>query len=365
MESADCVVIGAGVVGLAVARALARKGREVLILEAESAFGTITSARNSEVIHAGIHYPQGSLKERLCVMGRDMLYSFCDAYGVTYRRTTKLVFAADQGEIDGLRQLQAHAAAAGVYMTWLSAEDAHHLEPELHCAAALHSPLSGIIDSHAYMLALLGDAETHGAVLALKSPVVGGRTADDGVILEMGGEAAMTLACRTVVNCAGLNAQSVSRAIAGVAPASIPPQHFAKGNYFYLSGKTPFKRLIYPLPGIASLGLHYTLDLAGQARFGPDLEWVPAIDYTVNEGRAASFYSEIRRYWPALPDGALRPGYSGIRPKIQGPGESLRDFIIQGPAETGVNGFHALYGIESPGLTSSLAIAATVAERLA
>ena len=363
METADCVVIGAGVVGLAVARAMARKGRDVLILEAEEAFGTITSARNSEVIHAGIHYPSNSLKERLCVQGRDMIYTFCDAYGVTYKRTTKLVFATDT-EVDALKALQAHAARAGVYMTWLTGADAKRLEPNLHCAAALHSPLTGIIDSHGFMLAILGDAEAHGAVLAVKAPVLAGKATEDGIVLEVGGDAAMTLAARTVINSAGLGAQGLSKAIDGVKTVGIPPLHYAKGNYFYLSGKAPFTRLIYPLPGPASLGLHYTRDMAGQGRFGPDIEWVPEINYEVDEGRAPDFYAAIRQYWPDLPDGALRPGYAGIRPKIQAPGQPLQDFAIHGPAETGVNGFLALYGIESPGLTSSLAIAETVAAKV-
>jgi len=364
MESADCVVIGAGIVGLAVARAMARKGREVLVLEAEDQFGSITSARNSEVIHAGIHYPHGSLKEHLCVVGRDMLYSFCDAYGVTYNRATKLVVAADEAEVPGLRALQEHAAKGGVYMTWMTGADARRIEPHLSCAAALHSPLTGIVDSHGLMLAFLGEAESLGASLALKSPVTGGKATDEGVVLDVGGEAAMSLMCRTVINCAGLGAQGVSRKIAGVKPASIPAQYLAKGNYFYLSGKPPFKRLVYPLPGVASLGVHYTLDMAGQGRFGPDLQWIEAVDYTVDESREASFYAEIRRYWPELPDGALRPGYAGVRPKVQAPGEAARDFMIQTPEETGVNGFLALYGIESPGLTSSLAIAQYVADRV-
>ena len=363
METADCVVIGAGVVGLATARALARKGREVLILESEDAFGTATSSRNSEVIHAGIFYTHGSLKERLCIEGRDKLYAFCDVYGITYKRTTKLVYATDESELPALKKLQTHAANSGVHMVWMTQEDIKRIEPNLHCVAALHSPLTGIIDSHAYMLALLGDAEAHGAAIAYNSPIVSGRGEDDGVVLDVGGDAKMSLKARTVVNCAGLGAQGVSRGITGVKPGTIPP-HFAKGNYFYLSGKPPFTRLIYPLPGHASLGLHYTLDLAGQGRFGPDLEWVDTIDYRVNESREASFYEAIRKYWPGLPDGALRPGYTGIRPKIQGPGESSQDFIIQSPAETGVNGFVALYGIESPGLTSSIAIADYVADRV-
>lgn len=364
MESVDCIVIGAGVVGLAVARAVSRKGREVIILEKADAFGTETSSRNSEVIHAGVFYVHGSLKERLCIEGRDKMYSFCDAYGVTYKRTTKLIYAADDSELAGLKKLQAHAANSHVHMTWLTAKEVKGLEPELRCAAALHSPLSGIVDSHALMLALLGDAEAHGASIAYNSPVIGGRGTEDGVEIETGGPDAMRLKARTVINCAGLGAQGVGRAIQGVLPASIPPQHYAKGTYFYLSGKAPFSRLIYPLPGRASLGLHYTRDLSGQGRFGPDLEWVDAIDYQVNESRETLFYAEIRRYWPGLPDGALRPGYTGIRPKIQGPGEGAKDFLIQGPAETGVNGFVALYGIESPGLTSCLAIADRVAERV-
>lgn len=365
MDSVDCIIIGAGVVGLAVARAMARKGREVLILEKAAAFGTETSSRNSEVIHAGVFYTHGSLKERLCVEGRDKMYAFCDAYGVAYKRTTKLIYAADDAEIDRLRALRAHAAASGVHLTWLDGADVRRLEPELRCAAALHSPLSGIVDSHALMLALLGDAEAHGAGIAYNSEVVAGRAADGGVELETGGADATSLRARTVINCAGLGAQAVGRAVQGTIPGSVPAQHYAKGSYFYLSGKAPFARLVYPLPGQASLGLHYTRDLAGQGRFGPDLEWVETLDYRVQEDRESLFYAAIRRYWPGLPDGALRPGYSGIRPKIQGPGEPARDFVIQMPAETGVNGFVALYGIESPGLTSSLAIADWVAERVA
>lgn len=364
METADCVVIGAGVVGLATARAMARKGREVLILESADAFGTATSSRNSEVIHAGIFYTHGSLKEHLCIEGRDKLYAFCDAYGVTYKRVTKVVYAADDSQLEGLKKLQNHAAESGVFMTWMDRADVKRIEPNLECAAALHSPLTGIVDSHAYMLALLGDAEEHGATIVYNSPVNGGRADSDGVILDVGGDAAMSLKVKTVINCAGLGAQSLSRAITGVKTGSVPPQHYAKGNYFYLSGKPPFKRLIYPLPGKASLGLHYTLDLAGQARFGPDIEWVDTLDYQVDENREPSFYEAIRKYWPDLPDGALRPGYSGIRPKIQGPNDPAKDFDIQMPAATGINGFVALYGIESPGLTSSIAIADYVAERI-
>ena len=342
---------------------MARKGREVLILESEDAFGTATSSRNSEVIHAGIFYTHGSLKERLCIEGRDKLYAFCDAYGITYKRTTKIVYAED-GQIDGLKALQKHAANSGVHMTWMTSADAKRIEPNLHCAAALHSPLTGILDSHAFMLALLGEAEEKGGAIAYNTPVIGGRGREDGVEIDTGGSSAMTLHARTVINCAGLGAQAIGRVIAGVKPGTVPPQHYAKGNYFYLSGKPPFTRLIYPLPGKASLGLHYTLDLAGQGRFGPDIQWVDKIDYHVDESREPLFAAEIRKYWPEMPDGVLRPGYAGIRPKIQGPGEPSKDFVIQMPEDTGVNGFVALYGIESPGLTSSLAIADYVADRL-
>jgi L-2-hydroxyglutarate oxidase LhgO len=364
METIDCVVIGAGVVGLAVARAMARKGREVLIVESAAEFGTETSSRNSEVIHAGIFYEHGSYKERLCIEGRDKLYSFCDAYGVTYKRTTKLVYASGENEIPRLKQLQAHAAKSGVHMTWMSKADTAHLEPQLQCTAALHSPLTGIVDSHAFMLALLSDAEANNAIISYSSPVTGGRGADDGVEINIGGAAPMTLKARTAINCAGLGAQKISAGITGIAADTVPPLHPAKGSYFYLSGKPPFKRLIYPLPGLTSLGLHYTLDLSGQSRFGPDIEYVNSIDYAVEKNCSETFYQAIRKYWPDLPDDALRPGYSGIRPKLQGPGDPRRDFEIQWPDTTGVNGFVALYGIESPGLTSSLAIADTVAERL-
>ena len=366
IETADCVVIGAGVVGLAVARALARAGRDVLILESADDFGTGTSSRNSEIIHAGIYYPRGSLKQKLCIQGRDMLYAFCDAYRVPYRRTTKLLIAANEDEIPALRNLRAHAAGSGVHMTMLTAADAVRLEPQLRCAAALHSPLTGIIDSHAYMLALLGDLEAHGGTVAYGSTVTGGRITDHGVevTVNSGMDSEMRLACRLLINSAGLWAQDVSRAIAGVAPESIPPVHYAKGNYFYLSGKQPFTRLIYPLPNHASLGVHYTLDLSSQGRFGPDIEWVNGVDYAVDERRADSFYDAVRKYWPDIQAGSLRPGYCGIRPKVQAPGEPHKDFVIQTPPLNGGGGYVALYGIESPGLTSSLAIANHVAEQV-
>lgn len=363
-ETVDCAVIGAGVVGLAVARAMALAGREVIVLEAEDAIGTATSSRNSEVIHAGIYYPAGSLKARFCVAGREMMYAFCKSHGVAAKKTTKLVFAADQTEIDGLKALQAHAGRNGVSLDWLSQAEAQALEPNLSCAAALLSPETGIVDSHGFMLALQGDAEAHGAVLAFNSPVTDGRRAGNTVVLNVGGSEATTITCATVINCAGLGAQNVSHNIAGLNPATVPDLHYAKGNYFYLSGRPPFSRLIYPLPGTASLGLHYTLDMAGQARFGPDVEWIDTINYEVEHSRVDVFYNAVRKYWPNLPDDALRPGYAGIRPKLQAPGEPARDFVIQSPKETGIPGYCALYGIESPGLTSSLAIADFVAEHV-
>ena len=361
-DQVDCVVIGAGVVGLAVARALAMAGREVIVVEREGAIGTGTSSRNSEVIHAGIYYPEGSLKARLCVRGRDLLYAFCETHGVTASKTTKLVFAADNEELEALARLKEHARRNGVDLEWLDATQVRQLEPYLECKAALLSPETGIVDSHGFMLALQGDAENHGAAVAYNSPVIGGSPEGDGLTIDVGGPEPLSLSCRMVLNCAGLGAQAISRSIEGINPKSIPPLHYAKGSYFYLSGKAPFTRLVYPLPGSDSLGLHYTLDLSGQGRFGPDVEWVDTPSYDVDPGRAALFYDAIRKYWPALPDDSLRPGYAGIRPKIQAQGEPAHDFVIQMPGETGVSGYCALYGIESPGLTSSLAIADYVAE---
>jgi len=363
-DSVDCVVIGAGVVGLAIARAMAMAGKDVIVLDAENAIGTGTSSRNSEVIHAGIYYPEGSLKAKLCVRGRDMMYAFCADHGVTARKTTKLVFAADENEVAGLKNLQSHAGRNGVPLEWMTRQEAIDLEPNLECAAALLSPETGIVDSHSFMLALQGDAERAGAVVAFNSPVNGGRQHGNSVSLDVGGEEPTTLTAGLVINSAGLGAQQISRAIEGVASDSVPPLHFAKGSYFHLSGKPPFSRLIYPLPGSASLGLHYTLDLSGQARFGPDIEWVDSPTFDVDPARAALFYDAVRAYWPDLPEDALRPGYAGIRPKIQANGEAAKDFSIQMPSDTGLPGYCALYGIESPGLTSSLAIAEYVAERL-
>ena len=365
MEKIGCAVIGAGVIGLAVARALAARGREVLILEAESAFGTGISARNSEVIHAGIYYPAGSLKARLCVAGRDRLYAYCAERGIAHRRCGKLIVAGDESQRGQLLRIAAGAAANGVDdLRPLSRDEARVLEPALECSAALLSPSTGIIDSHALMLSLLGDAERDGAVLALNSPVRGGIVANDGIVLEIGGAGAMRIHAGIVVNCAGLGAQAVARGLIGLPAATVPPLSYAKGNYYSLAGRAPFSRLIYPVPETAGLGVHLTLDLGGQARFGPDVEWVDRIDYGVDPRRADAFYAEVRRYWPQLPDGALLPAYAGIRPKPHAPGQAACDFMISGPADHGIPGLVNLYGIESPGLTACLALADHVADCL-
>ncbi|MFL9814122.1 NAD(P)/FAD-dependent oxidoreductase [Stutzerimonas sp. VN223-3] len=365
MERVDCVVIGAGVVGLAVARAMALVGREVLVLEAEAAIGTGTSSRNSEVIHAGIYYPQGSLKARLCVAGRDALYAFCDSHGVPYRRCGKLIVATDESQLLGLLALQEHAAANGVDdLQRLDANEVKALEPQLNAVAGLLSPSTGIVDSHALMLALQGDAEAAGALLALRAPVDAIDVLDEGLRVDVGGDEPMILLATTVINCAGHAAPVIAAHTRGLPAESVPPRYFAKGSYFSLSASTPFRHLVYPLPEPGGLGVHLTLDLGGQARFGPDVQWVESLDYQLDARRADSFYAAIRRYWPALPDGALQPAYTGIRPKISGPGELAADFRIDGPAQHGIAGLVNLFGIESPGLTACLAIADEVCQRL-
>jgi L-2-hydroxyglutarate oxidase LhgO len=362
MDSVDCVVIGAGVVGLGVARTLAKVGHEVVILEAEDAIGTHTSSRNSEVIHAGIYYPHGSLKARACVRGRELLYEYCAAHGVPHRRCGKLIVAAEASQLPELEAIRTKAHANGATdVVAITRDVTLAMEPELSCVAALHSPSTGIVDSHSLMLAYLGEAEDAGAMLALKSPVLRGSLRADGTIeLDVGGSEPTRIAARWVVNSAGLTAPTVARAIEGYPAQLAPPQLYAKGNYYSLTGRSPFSRLVYPVPEPGGLGVHLTLDLAGQARFGPDVEWVERIDYRVDPARAARFYAAIRRYWPALPEGALAPGYSGIRPKTSGPGEPATDFVVQGPREHGVPGLVHLFGIESPGLTASLALAQDV-----
>ncbi len=363
VDEVECVVVGAGVVGLAIARAEAQAGREVVILEAENQFGTATSARNSEVIHAGIYYPPGSLKARLCVAGRRLLYPYCESRGVAHARITKLLVACSPDELPKLAAYAETAARNGLTgpdeaLRPLTGPEARALEPALACEAALLSPSTGIIDSHGLMLSLLGEAEAAGAVLAYDAPVTAVARDGDTFRLAVGGAAATEIACRRLINAAGLGAPALARMIGGFA---VPRQYYVRGCYFTLTGRSPFSRLIYPMPSHAGLGVHITMDLGGQAKFGPDTEYIDTLDYTVDPVRADAFYAEIRRYWPALPDGALAPGYAGIRPKLQGPQDAFRDFVIAGPESHGVPGLVNLMGIESPGLTSSLAIAGMVA----
>lgn len=358
IETLDCVIAGAGVVGLAVARRLALAGREVVILEAAGAFGEGTSSRNSEVIHAGIYYPAGSLMARLCVPGRDALYAYCAERGVEARACGKLIVATSEEEAARLPAIMDRAAANGVTdLRALTAVEARAMEPALAAHGALLSQSTGIIDSHAYMLSLLGDAENAGAVLALNSPVLGGRVMEEGIVLDVGGDDPMTVRCRLFINSAGLHAPALARRIEGLPGDTIPTARYAKGSYFSLAGKAPFSRLIYPVPVPGGLGVHLTLDMAGQARFGPDVEWVDEPGYDVDPARAEKFYGAVRRYWPDLKDGALAPAYAGIRPKIVPPEIATQDFQIQGPRVHGVPGLVNLFGIESPGLTASLAIA--------
>ena len=359
MDTVDVVVIGAGAVGLAVARAFGRAGHETLVVEREDAFGTGSSSRNSEVIHAGIYYPVGSTKARLCVAGRDLLYEFAELHGVAHRRCGKLLVANgenDQIQLDAIAQ---RATACGVTdLQRLDAAAACELEPELRCTSAYLSPSTGIIDSHGYMLALIADIDAAGGMIAYSAPVQGWHAEPGGVVLEIGGRDPIAVKAGLVVNAAGHGAPPLVARLAGY-PADRPvAQHFAKGSYFSLQGRTPFSRLIYPAPKAASLGVHATIDLAGRIRFGPDIEWVSnEYDLAVDPGRAALFYEAIRSYWPALPDGALMPDYAGMRSKIHGPDRPMPDFRIEATADHGVAGLINLLGIESPGLTASLAIA--------
>ena len=356
MDKVDCVVIGAGVVGLAVARALALRGREVMVLEAADEIGTGTSSRNSEVIHAGIYYPQGSLKAQLCVQGKGLLYAYCAERGIGHRRCGKLIVATSEPQVAQLQGIRDKAAANGVNdLVLLTREQALALEPQLECVAALHSPSTGIVDSHGLMLALQGDLENAGGLVALSSPLARAECLPAAIYLVA--EDGTELEATAVVNAAGLQAQHLAARFAGLPAQHVPPSHYAKGNYFTLPGRSPFSRLIYPVPEAAGLGVHLTVDMGGQAKFGPDVQWVDSPeDLVVDPSRGDAFYAEVRKYWPALADGALTPGYAGIRPKIQAPHEAARDFMIQGPREHGVAGLVNLFGIESPGLTSSLAI---------
>jgi len=358
VDEVEAVVVGAGVIGLAVARALALAGHEVIVLERAYTIGFETSSRNSEVIHGGLYYPAGSLKATSCVAGRQRLYAYCRDHGVPHAQLGKLIVATDEAELPGVEKIATAARANGVHdLEWLSAGEAQKLEPDLHCVRALLSPSTGIIDSHALMLAYRGEAEASGAFVAFRTPLLSGRVRADGFELKVGGDEPTEIRCRVLVNAAGLHAPALTRAIEDVPRDSVPPDYFCRGVYFTLSGRTPFRRLIYPVPVPGGLGVHITLDLAGQARFGPDVEWIPAVDYAVDPRRGDAFYAAVRRYWPGLRDGALQPGYAGIRPKISGPNEAAADFLVQGPAAHGVPGLVNMYGIESPGLTASLPLA--------
>lgn len=366
MADIDVLIIGAGVIGLAVARELAMTGLSVILLEKEGEFGTHTSSRNSEVIHAGLYYPKGSLKAQLCVEGRRQLYDFCETHGVGHRRCGKLVVATTDDEITLLEDLKRRGMENGCEdLVMIDGQAAGAMEPALFCKAALFSPSTGIIDSHAYMLALLGDAEDAGAVIAYHAPFLRADRDVSGFKVFVAGAEPMQLRCRFLINAAGLYAPAVAGSIEGLSADHVPVARFAKGSYFSLSGKSPFSRLIYPAPHSHGLGVHLTLDLGGQARFGPDVQWVDEIDYAVDPGRSKGFDAAIRQYWPDMPGNALSPAYSGIRPKISGPDDAAMDFRIDGPEVHGIKGLVNLFGIESPGLTASMAIAQEVSRRLA
>jgi len=358
-EPVDCVVIGAGIVGLAIARTLAQAGRDVIVLEAEGAIGTGISSRNSEVIHAGLYYAPGSLKARLCVEGSRLMRAHAVRCGIPHSLPGKLVVATDEGEEAALAAIFARGQANGAEgLRMLSGAEARALEPNLACTAALLSPVTGIIDSHAMMLSLQGEAEAAGAMIAFHAPVIGGGADGDAMRIDTGGAEPMRLRARSVVLAAGLAAPRIGAAL-GL--AAVPTGYLCRGSYFSLTGRAPFSRLVYPVPVAAGLGVHFTLDLGGAGRFGPDVEWIEHEDYSVDPQRGDVFYEAIRRYWPGLPAGALAPAYCGIRPKITAPDQPGCDFLIHGPAESGAPGMVALYGIESPGLTACLAIADHVA----
>jgi L-2-hydroxyglutarate oxidase LhgO len=366
MDKVECVVAGAGVVGLAIARRLALSGRDVILLEAEAAIGTGISSRNSEVIHAGIYYAQNSVMARSCVAGRQALYAYCQEKGVAHAACGKLIVATSEDELGKLAAIAQRAAENGVTdLRLLSTAEAKAMEPALHCTGALLSPSTGIIDSHGYMLALQGDFEAAGGAVAFHAPVAEVLPVGDGLELTTGGPAPYEVKCKLLVNAAGLGATGLAGRVAGIRPGAVPRAYFAKGSYFTVPGRAPFSRLIYPVPVPGGLGVHLTLDLGGQARFGPDVEWVDRIDYQVDARRAEGFYAAIRRYWPDLADGALQPAYAGIRPKIVPPEIAAQDFVIQGRKTHGVAGLINLFGIESPGLTASLALADMVAEMAA
>ncbi len=362
VDRVDAAVIGAGIVGLAVARALALRGREVFVLEAERTVGTHTSSRNSEVLHAGFYYAAGSLKARLCVAGRRAIEAYVAKNAVEYRRIGKLVVASTEEEVPALESYMQRGEANGVEgLSLLTPVQVRELEPEVRCVRALWSPATGIVDSHGLMAAFQRDAERHGAALVLGAPVLGGRVGRDGIHLFVGGPSPATVCFEFVVNAAGLWAQSVARSLEGFPSSAIPACHYARGQYFVLDRASPFRHLIYPVAARGGLGIHVTLDLSGSARFGPDVAWIDQVDYSFDESRAPAFEAAVRRYWPALPANSLLPGYVGVRPKLGPAGSPAQDFVIQGPAQHEVPGLVNLFGIESPGLTASLAIADYVA----
>ncbi|ETD66510.1 dehydrogenase [Pelistega indica] len=367
MQRSDiqCIVIGAGVVGLAIARKLAMQGYEVMVIDKEEAIGMGVSSRNSEVIHAGLYYPPGSLKAKLCVQGKEMLYQYCHEKNISHQRLGKLLVATNESQIKKLESINHVAQTNGVNdLQFLSKEQAQALEPELSCVAALLSPSTGIVDSHGLMLALQGDAENHGAQSVFNSPLLSVDYRDGLFYCQFGGDESIELSCDILINAAGLNAPDLARKINGLNSNYVPPSYYCKGSYFSLSGKSPFKRLIYPMPSESGLGVHLTLDLGGQAKFGPDTQWIDEINYEIDESRSESFYQAIRQYWPNLKDNSLQPAYTGIRPKIVGPDEVAADFVIQGPKQHQLPNLINLFGIESPGLTSSLAIAEYIFEVL-
>jgi L-2-hydroxyglutarate oxidase LhgO len=359
------LVIGSGVIGLAVARAAALAGHDVVVAEAANAIGTGISSRNSEVIHAGMYYPTGSLRARHCVQGRRLLYAFCASHGVPHRKCEKLIVATDSAELTKVELIHAQGRRNEVEgLRMIGGEEARALEPALACVGALLSPETGIIDAHGYMLALRGDLEDRGGRIAFNTPVERISRAGARWRVAFGGREAGVIDVDAVVNAAGLGAQAVARRTEGYPAARVPPLILCKGNYFSFAGRPVFNRLIYPVPLAGGLGIHSTLDLAGRMRFGPDVEWIEHEDYAVDPKRADAFYACIRSFWPGLPDNSLQPAYSGIRPKLSGPGVAQQDFMIEGPPQHGLPGLVQLFGIESPGLTASLSIADEVVSYL-
>ena len=355
MNKADCVIIGAGVIGLAIGRSLSFLGRDVLVLEENEHIGMGTSSRNSEVVHAGIYYPENSLKAKFCVQGRKLIYEFFHKYNINYKKLGKIIIGTNEDELKALELLEHNARNNGVELTYLNKRDVKKLEPEINCTGSLLSNESGIFDSHSFMLALQSDIERNNGTIVKKCKVKGGELNKNGIVVKIDDKEQSEVICQTVINCSGLGAQEISNNFIGINRNKIPNIFYAKGNYFYLNKKAPFSRLVYPIPGKHSLGIHFTPDLSGRGRFGPDIEWTDIIDYEVDRKRVASFYADIKKYWPNVKSEMLSPGYAGIRTKVNK--TKVSDFIIHTPKETGCKNFYSLYGIDSPGLTSCLSIA--------